>query len=222
MELTLQGQCCYQRREHSGTKCQATGIRVQTRVKSTGLTQISLVRHWPHGRLRSHPSSDIIPQMLKDYASQGNVPPRLSGRQFFVSLVAPRSEVTTPRRAQMAGRADSEAPGRIPGNKTLIQRGTRGVQGYDRKISQVSKSEIQPPAPWGSASLQPRPQGPIPGRLEGDRSYFLLRVGELRCTVWAGEADFKLQGIWAKSCFGGGMRSSRLLWSRDTQPVPAA
>lgn len=68
----------------------------------------------------------------------------------------------------------------------------------------------------------PVPQGPIPGRLEGDRSYFLLRVGELRCTVWAGEADFKLQGIWAKSCIGGGMRSSRLLWSRDTQPVPAA
>lgn len=39
--------------------------------------------------------------------------------------------------------------------------------------------------------------------------------GELRCTVWAGEADFKLQGIWAKSYIGGGMRSSRLLWSRD-------
>lgn len=77
----------------------------------------------------------------------------------------------------MTGMADSEGPGRVPGNKMLIQMGTKGVQGYDRKISRVSKSEIQPPAPWSSASLQPRPQGPIPGRLEGDRSYFLLRVG---------------------------------------------
>lgn len=129
------------------------------------------------------PGSDTIPQILKDYAPQGNVPPRLSGLRFFVSLVAPRSEVTTPMRAQMAGRVDSEAPGRVPGNKMLIQMDTRGVQGYDRKISRVSKNEIQPPAPWDSASLQPRPQGPIPGRLEGDRSYFLLRVGELRCSL---------------------------------------
>lgn len=83
----------------------------------------------------------------------------------------------------MAGRADSEAPGRVPGNKMLIQMGPKGVQGYDRKISWVSKSEIQPPAPWGSASLQPHPQGPIPGRLKGDRSYFLLCVGELRCSL---------------------------------------
>lgn len=51
--------------------------------------------------------------------------------------------------------------------------GTRGVLSCNRKIVLVTKSEIHPPAPWGSACLLPCLQGPIPGRLEGGGSYFL-------------------------------------------------
>lgn len=60
-------------------------------------------------------------------------------------------------------------------------------------------------------------------KAEGGGSYFLLRVGELRYRVWAGEAGLKLQGMWAKNCTGGG-RSYRLMgagtYSLSQQPKP--
>lgn len=73
--------------------------------------------------------------------------------------------------------------------------GTRGVPSCNRRSAWIAKIEIHPPAPWGSAFLPPCLQGPIPGRLEGGGSYFLLHVAELRYRVWAGETGLKLQGI---------------------------
>lgn len=95
----------------------------------------------------------------------------------------------------MAGGWDqeAEAPAVVSGNKELILVGTRGVLSCSRRIAWVAKSEIHPPAPWGSASLPPCLQGSIPGRLEGGGSYFLLCEGELRYRVWAGETGLKLQ-----------------------------
>lgn len=152
-------------------------------------------------------------------------PPPLARLEFFVSLVVPGSARISnyiSKEGPDGWRAGSGGRGTwrglvVSGSKEPIQMGIRGVLSCSSRIAQVAESETHPPAPWGSASLPPCLQGPIPGRLEGGGSYFLLHVGELRYRVWAGEAGLELQGMRAKTCAGEG-RSYRLMWSRGISP----